>query len=392
MEMSDSLTFQQNRLVEAAQLLATASTKKKPDNRRKYLLESVGSVQSFLASNPLLSRWESAVVLNNLATSIQAGIKDGETIPASDVDEYKDALDDFTGRYQDYLIEQDDLEQEEVAKVIDTSSKTKQINDKLKSSTPNLGLKALAIVAGDLAELRNGQEENDERTENASLEKLKRSNGTDKAIADEEYIRLVHQLDNIEPYLEKMRLKLPRGFNERFVVLRQPILVVGSLKYKPAARAQNYVAKHGVEMGGYWVLKDQIVLGVTTNVSKVVNNPKYRESIANRLTDIFEADLERRISKHKMSERQIHLERVKMKKALADELDEEINNLRRPINLDNLVKLISKQLGYEVVAMEGTTRVKGSPYVYYWLVSSDLTQNVLNGLYSEVTNWALPYN
>lgn len=389
--MSDNLAFQQDRLSDAKQLLVTASTKNRPANRRKYLLESVGSVQAFLATNPMLARWESAVVLNNLANSIHAGLEDGEVIPAEDVDEYRDALEDFSGRYQDYVIEQDDLEQDEAtSRVIETQNKTKHINETLKNTAPNLGLKALAIVAGDLAELRDDLSENDERMESASLDKLKRRSG-DKAIDDEEYVRLVHQLDNIGPYLDKMRLKLPRGYDERFVVLRQPILVVGNIKYKPSARAQNYVAKHGVEMGGYWVLKDQILLGVTTDPRKVIKNPKFRQSVVNRLTDIFEADLEKRIAKHKMSERQIHLERVSMSKKLADEVDEEIQNLSRPINLGGLVKLISKQLGYEVVTMEGTTRIKGSPYVYYWLVSTDMTQNVLNGLYSEVTNWALPY-
>lgn len=378
-------------LLTARKNLETATTKRNPVNKRKYLLASIHTVQTVLASNPLLGKWESAVVLGNLANSIEAGIEDDETIPKSDVEEFETALADFAGRYEDYLTDQDDLDQDEKSRIEEESRKerTKMVNDALKANTPNLGMKALAIVAGDLSELRSGESENSERQAQASLENLRRNNNKD--INDEEYIKLVHQLDNIEPYLERMRLKIPRGFNERFVVLRQPVLVVGDVLRNPSAKAKNYVAKHGIEMGGYWVLKDQIMLGVTTNVSKVVKSAKFRESVVERLTDIYEADLEKRIKRHKMSERQIHTERLAMMKRLADDIDEEMENLSRAVNIKSVLKLLSKQLGYEVVAMEGVSRVKGSPYTYYWLVSTDMTQNVLKGLYSDVTNWSLPY-
>lgn len=389
----NALALNVDRLQEAAQHLETAQVKKNRNNRRLYLKRSVASVQSFLALNPMLGGWESATVLNNLAMSIAAGLDDNESIPAEDVAEYREALSDFNERYQDYLVDQDDLEQEEA------DTKTRQlevksnVNHVLKNSVPSMGLKALALVAGDINKLIADEPENSERVVEASLQKLKGgASRLNRAVDDEEYNLLVRQLDNIEPYLQKMRNELPRGFEERYVMLKQPVLVVGTPRYTPSAKAQNYVARYGIEMGGYWVLKNQIVLGVTTNLEKVAQNPRFRKAIADRLRDIHQADLEKKFKSRKLSDSQKHSLQLEMEKHLRSDIQEEIENLTKQVNLGELVKLLGKRLGYEVVRMEGTSRIKGSPYVYYWLVSDEMYQGVLSGLYSDISQWSLPYN
>lgn len=388
----NALALNIDRLQEAHQHLETAQIKKKPNNRRLYLKRSVASVQTFLALNPMLSGWESATVLGNLALSISAGIEDDETIPAEDVREYQDALLDFNERYQDYLIDQDDLEQGVQDREVQQITVKASVNRVLKDSVPSLGLKALALVAGDINSLITDEPENDERVAQASLQKLKGSRtALNRSVDDEEYNLLLRQLDNIEPYLQKMRNELPRGFEEKVVVLKQPVLVVGTPRYAPTSKAQNYVSRYGIEMGGYWVLKNQIVLGVTTNLEKVGKNVKFRKAIADRLRDIYQADLEKRLKKSGISESQKNALRRDMENKLRDDILEEIENATKDVDMGQLVKLLSKRFGFELAKMEGSSRIKGSPYIYYWLVSNDIYQGVLNGLYSDISQWSLPY-
>lgn len=385
----------QGRLRDARKHLETAKTKSGKNTRRKLLLKSVASAQLFIATHPIVRNWETAEILGNLANSIATGLEDGETIPGDDVKEYLNALDDLDQRYADHLSLEDDLEesnakQEELAK-----TRVIKINNTLKQS--QLGLKALALVAGDIQkviESANGADENDERTVQASLDKFghgKHVRKADRDLKDEEYIKLQHQMDNIEPYLTKMQSALPRKLDDRFVVLTQPVLVVGKPKYTPTARAQNFVARHGIEMGGYWILKNQIVLGVAKDINKVVKNPKFRKSVADRLRSIYEEELEFRIKKEKLSRNQIHKLRTDMEHHIREDLEDEIKQLSQKVDVPMLVKTLSKRFGYEVAQMPGTAFAKNSPYTYYWLVSTDMMQNVLNGLYSELAEWDLPY-
>ena len=388
-------TLVKGRLQDARQHLETAKVKSGKNTRRKYLLKSVASSQLFIATHPIVRDWDTAIVLGNLSNSIATGIEDGETIPSDDVKEYLNALEDLEHRYNEHLSLEDDLEQAETAKVVETRSRVTKINATLKQS--QMGLKALALVAGDLQQVMNtaqNMEENDERTVQASLNKFGRRRHAESSsvdFRDEEYIKLVQQMDTIEPYLLKMQNELPRKLTERFVVLTQPILVVGKPHYKPSARAQNFVARYGIEMGGYWILKNQFVLGVAKDVQKVVKNPQFRKSVADRLRAIYEEELEFRIKKEKLTRNQIHKARTDMEHHLRDDLEDEIALLSKKVDVTSLVKTLGKRFGYEVAQMPGTAFAKNSPYVYYWLVSTDMMQNVINGLYSEVTNWDLPY-
>lgn len=388
-------TLLKGRLQEAKKHLETAKTKGGKNTRRKYLQKSVSAAQLFIATHPFVRDWDSAVVLGNLANSISTGLEDDETIPKEDVAEFVNALDDLEQRYSDHLSLEDDLEDASSAKVIATRSRVTKINQTLKAS--QMGLKALALVAGDLQKVLNDNaqnDENDERVVQASLDKFgngKHVRYNDRDMEDEEYVKLVHQMDSIEPYLIKMQNELPRKLDERFVVLTQPVLVVGKPKYKPTARAQNFVARHGIEMGGYWILKNQIVLGVAKDVNKVVRNPKFRKSVADRLRAIYEEEIDFRISKEKLTRNQIHKLRTDMEHNIREDLEDEIEMLSKRVDVPSLVKTLGKRFGYEVAQMPGTAFAKNSPYIYYWLVSTDMMQNVLNGLYSEITKWDLPY-
>lgn len=385
------------RLQDAKKHLETAKVKSGRNTRRNLLLKSTASVQLFIATHPIVRDWDSAVVLGNLATSITSGLEEGEKIPKEDVVEYQNAIDDLEQRYQEHLSLEDDLEQEENAKVVATNSQVTKINQTLKQS--QMGLKALALVAGDLSKVlataQVGEDENDDRVAQASLGKFNHGKHIRTAsldYQDEEYIKLVHQMESLEPYLMKMQNQLPRKLDERFVVLTQPILVVGKPKYTPTARAQNFVARHGIDMGGYWILKNQIVLGVAKDVSKVIKNPKFRKSVADRLRSIYQEELDYKIKRGKFTQNQIHKMNVDMESHLREDLEEEMESLSRKVDVPALVKTLSKRFGYEVAQMDGTAFAKNSPYTYYWLVSNDMMQNVLNGLYTEIAQWDLPYS
>jgi hypothetical protein len=393
------------RLQDAKKHLETASTKKGRNIRRNLLMKSVASAQLFIATNPIVRDWDTAVVLGNLAKSIASGLEEDYPIPSEDIQEYINAVDDLDQRFNEHLQLDDDLEDDldssrealkEEAKVIETRKRRDSINKVLKQS--QLGLKSLALVAGDLNSFLLGaptEDENDERSATAVTMRF----GTkahvrynDRDMENEEYVRLVHQLDAIEPYLQKMKNALPKTLSERFVVLNQPVLVVGKPLYQPSAQAQNFVARHGIEMGGYWVLKNQIVLGVAKDVNKVVRNPKFRKSVADRLRAIYEEDLDFRIKKGKFTRNQIHKMTTDMERQLRDDLEDEIELMSKRVDVPSLVRTLGKRFGYEVAQMDGSAFVKGSPYTYYWLVSTHMSQTVLNGLYSQITNWDLPYS
>lgn len=395
------------RIIEAIDTLkrsrktSTASMKEKKQ-KKALLRESVASVQLFLSSNPLVKGWTSATVLGNLAVSIASGLDDDEIIPDEDVEEYSQSLTDFNERYSDYVSEQDDLEEDDLdseSREADIENKKKEANKVLRTNASALGLKALALVSGDIEQIFNmdNVDENDDRTVQTSLHKLNAQSkyhshhkAVDASIKDDDYRKIERQLENVEPYIQKMRSQLPRRMKERFVLLHQPIIIVGSLIYKPTSRALNYVAHNGIDLGGYWMLKNQIVLGVATDPSKLAKDPAFRKMVEDRLRDVYQADLDNKISKMKSPNRNaIHKLRTDNERYIKDELEEEIELLLKQTNVDTLVKLISKKLKYQVVEMPGTARVTGSPYIYYWLVSDEMKRGVVDGLYSDITGWDL---
>lgn len=374
----------------AKTMLETSTLKSNPKNKNLYLKKSTQAVLSFLEERSHTKSWGSAVVLSNTARSILTGLEDGVDIPAEDVLELESLISSFEDIYNEHLqLVNDELQEEERLRGSQAVAREK-LNETLRVTTPSLGLKALAMV--NLSEL--GMDEVSS-TEESSLTERKTLTSSSKVglgnMEDSDYRKLNSQLNTLDRYLSKTREKLPNDYKERFVILRQPILITGNLRYNPPAAAKKYVAREGIQLDGYWVLKNQLVLGITKSVSKVVKNPQFRKSVEMRLRDIYQADLEKKLKKARNESQRLRLTQ-QMEADLEADLESELENLARPVNLDALVKAIGKQLGYQVILMDGTSQVRGSPYTYYWLVSSDISENVLHGLYTDVANWVMPYN
>ena len=371
-------------ITQAKAMAETASVKNNPANKQKYLLKSINAITAFMDSKPYTERWDHGTILANTARSILSGLEDGVEIPQEDIDSYQQLLDDFEGEYADHLdIVSRESDAARQAKE-DDLAKRRAINEQLRVTTPGLGLKALAIVSLDMLNTDNIEMEDncDTLTEG--------KNRTTSNLQGEEYRKLSSQLSVMDTYLDKTKQLLPKDYTERFVVLRQPVLVTGAVRYQPSAKAKRYVAREGIELDGYWVLKNQLVLGISKNIGKVAKNEEFRKSVEERLRDIYQADLEKKLSKARNESQRLRLAQ-EMEQRLAEDLEDELQNLARPINTDILVKAIGKQLGFQVIMMDGSSQVKGSPFTYYWLVSAELNENVLHGLYSNISNWALPY-
>ena len=369
-------------ITQAKAMAETASVKNNPINKQKYLLKSINAITAFMEDKPYTKRWDQGAILINTARSILSGLEDGVEIPQEDIDSYQQLLDDFEEEYNDHLeIVSQESESSRQAKE-DDLAKRRAINEQLRVTTPGLGLKALAIVSLDML-----------NTDNVELDDSYESPTDGRATANlqgDEYRKLSSQLSVMDAYLDKTKQLLPTSYSERFVVLRQPVLITGDVRYQPSAKAKRYIAREGIELDGYWVLKNQLVLGISKNVGKVVKNPEFRSSVEERLRDIYQADLEKKLSKARNESQRLRMTQ-EMEERLAEDLEDELQNLARPINTDILVKAIGKQLGFQVIMMDGSSQVKGSPFTYYWLVSADLNENVLHGLYSSISNWALPY-
>lgn len=397
--MEDRLVEAQKKVKLALSSTASAKTAVK-NNARTLLRESVAATQMFLATNPVVAEWTTARILGNNANSIAAGLDDDEPIPLGDVEEYQNNLLDFSGRWDDYNAAQDDLDSEHEEAKQRIVVKKKSANAKLAANVTTMGLKALALVKDDIVEIFNSDDiendaatirENESKIATASKHRGFRSKA-DASIKDDEYRQIENQLDRVSPYIEKMRQQLPRRLTERFVLLKQPVIIVGKVKYSPSREALSHAATHGVDLGGYWMLKNQIVLGVANNPAKLAKDPDFRKSVEDRLRTVYEEDLRKRLLKSGNKTRNAESAlRKDVERYVREDLDDEIQSLLMSTNVNELVKLISSRLGYQVVSMDGISRVNGSPYTYYWLVSDDVKDRVIDGLYSEVNGWDLPY-
>lgn len=365
----------------------------KEDTPRSVIAKAISECKIFLAVNQDKAEWESYEIASNLAYAIDGALEEGIKVPKADIEELCETISLLKERVIDYEAETSD---EPVTKAPTKSSilaARKEANKKLRDASSVLGLKALAHVNMDLlVDIEVLPRKATSKKEVvANIDILRSKYGVD----DKDLNRMSSQLDNIHPYLERSRANLPMKATDRFVLIKQPIIIAGSKKYTPSSKAGRWLATNGYLVGDYWVLKDQWILATATNLEAVVKTPEYRKQVRLRITksmkDEHENWLQSLSKSAKISQRDIKLRYDKMLQDIDSEVEEELKNLARPISIDTITKGLSIKVGETLIVMDGLDKYSGSPYTFRWLCEEDIYRDVVLGAYSDITGWSLPY-